>query len=81
MPQVEELFFGWIDSTGMLPEAQAMLNEQPVSPPGRVRPSEEARKAYRDLVRKAHPDLAQDDAERERRGSVPRAGEQGVRGR
>ncbi|OEV02111.1 MULTISPECIES: J domain-containing protein [Streptomyces] len=67
MPQVEELFFGWIDSTGMLPEAQAMLNEQPVSPPGRVRPSEEARKAYRDLVRKAHPDLAQDDAERERR--------------
>ncbi|MEU3191540.1 J domain-containing protein [Streptomyces sp. NPDC006992] len=67
MPQVEELFFGWIDSTGMLPEAQAMLNEQPVSPPGRVRPSEDARKAYRDLVRKAHPDLAQDDAERERR--------------
>ncbi len=67
MPQVEELFFGWIDSSGMLPEAQAMLNEQPVSPPGRVRPSEEARKAYRDLVRKAHPDLTQDEAERERR--------------
>ncbi|MEU5837720.1 hypothetical protein ABZ820_29155 [Streptomyces diacarni] len=67
MPQVEELFFGWIDSSGMLPEAQAMLNEQPVSPPSRVRPSEEARKAYRDLVRKAHPDLTQDDAERERR--------------
>lgn len=67
MPQVEELFFGWIGSEGMLPEAQAMLNEQPVSPPSRVRPSEEARKAFRDLVRKAHPDLAQDDAERERR--------------
>ncbi|MGP3991377.1 J domain-containing protein [Streptomyces sp. 3N207] len=67
MPQVDELFFGWIDSNGMLPEAQAMLNEQPVSPPSRVRPSEEARKAYRDLVRKAHPDLAQDEAERERR--------------
>ncbi|NSC22766.1 J domain-containing protein [Streptomyces albus subsp. chlorinus] len=67
MPKVEELFFGWIDSTGMLPEAQAMLNEQPVSPPSRVRPGEEARRAYRDLVRKAHPDLAQDEAERERR--------------
>ncbi|UNS97959.1 hypothetical protein MMF93_16880 [Streptomyces tubbatahanensis] len=67
MPEVEELFFGWIDSSGMLPEAQAMLNEQPVSPPSRVRPSEEARKAYRDLVRKAHPDLTQDEAERERR--------------
>ncbi|MGI5350007.1 J domain-containing protein [Streptomyces sp. CA-250714] len=67
MPKVEELFFGWIGSDGMLPEAQAMLNEQSVSPPSRVRPSEEARKAYRDLVRKAHPDLAQDEAERERR--------------
>ncbi|NGO72618.1 J domain-containing protein [Streptomyces boncukensis] len=67
MPRVEELFFGWIDSDGMLPEAQAMLNEQPVSPPSRVRPTEETRKAYRDLVRRAHPDLAQDDAERERR--------------
>ncbi|MFG3253950.1 J domain-containing protein [Streptomyces sp. NPDC048172] len=69
MPQVEELFGGWIDSDGMPPEAQAMLNEQPVRPPGRVRPSEETRKAYRELVRKAHPDLAQDDAERERRES------------
>ncbi len=67
MPRVEELFFGWIDSGGMLPEAQAMLNEQSVSPPGRVRPSEEVRKAYRDLVRRSHPDLAQDEAERDRR--------------
>ncbi|NLU68654.1 J domain-containing protein [Streptomyces sp. HNM0574] len=67
MPGVDELFQGWIDSEGLSPEATAMLNEQPVRPPGRVRPSEEARKAYRELVRKAHPDLAQDDAERERR--------------
>lgn len=44
-----------------------MLNEQPVQPPKRVRPSEEARKLYRELVRQAHPDLAQDDAERDRR--------------
>ena len=67
MPGVDELFHGWVDSDGMLPEATAMLNEQPVQPPSRVRPSEEARKAYRELVRKAHPDLAQDDAERKRR--------------
>ncbi len=67
MPKVDELFFGWIDSTGMLPEAQAMLNEQPVSPPSRVRPSEQARQTYRDLVRKAHPDLVQDETERKRR--------------
>lgn len=67
MPGVEELFHGWLDSDGLSPEAKAMLNEQPVAPPSRVRPGEDARKAYRELVRKAHPDLAQDDAERRRR--------------
>ncbi|KAF4408303.1 MULTISPECIES: hypothetical protein [Streptomyces] len=67
MPGVEELFHGWIDSEGIPPEADAMLNDKPVQPPRRVRPSEEARRIYRELVRKAHPDLARDDAERERR--------------
>jgi hypothetical protein len=67
MPGVEELFHGWMDSEGLFPEAVAMLTDQPVRPPQRVRPSEEARKLYRDLVRKAHPDLAQDDDERKRR--------------
>jgi len=69
MPQVEELFHGWIDSEGLSPEAAAMLTEQNVQPPSRVRPSEDARKAYRELVRKAHPDLAQEEAERKRRES------------
>ncbi|MFH8367904.1 hypothetical protein [Streptomyces sp. NPDC018031] len=68
MPQVEELFFGWMDSAGMPPEATAMLTEQPVQPPPRVRPSEEARRLYRDLARRAHPDLADGDDERRRRG-------------
>ncbi|GES31609.1 hypothetical protein San01_40960 [Streptomyces angustmyceticus] len=67
MPEVEELFHGWMGSDGLFSEAQAMLTEQPVQPPQKVRPSEEARKVYRDLVRKAHPDLARDDAERARR--------------
>ncbi len=67
MPEVEELFHGWMGSDGLFPEAQAMLTEQSVRPPQKVRPSEEARKVYRDLVRKAHPDLARDDAERARR--------------
>ncbi|MEU6094356.1 J domain-containing protein [Streptomyces sp. NPDC047079] len=67
MPGVEELFHGWMDSDGLFPEAQAMLTDQPVRPPQRVRPSEEARKLYRELARKAHPDLAQDEAERKRR--------------
>ncbi|WP_394297233.1 hypothetical protein [Streptomyces rimosus] len=67
MPEVEELFHGWVASEGLSPEAQAMLNEQPVSPPQKVRPSEEARRIYRELVRKAHPDLARDETERARR--------------
>ncbi|WP_221348568.1 J domain-containing protein [Streptomyces beigongshangae] len=67
MPGIEELFHDWLDSDGLSPEASAMLTEQPVRPPQRVRPSDEARKLYRELVRKAHPDLAQDDTERARR--------------
>jgi hypothetical protein len=67
MPGVEELFHDWIDSDGLSPEASAMLTEQPVRPPERVRPSDEARKLYRELARKAHPDLAQDENERKRR--------------
>ncbi|WP_097922926.1 J domain-containing protein, partial [Streptomyces sp. wa1063] len=67
MPEVEELFHDWMDTDGLSPEAAAMLTEQAVRPPKRVRPSEEARKLYRELARKAHPDLAQDEPERQRR--------------
>ncbi|MBT2367293.1 hypothetical protein J7E88_18775 [Streptomyces sp. ISL-10] len=67
MPGVDELFHDWMDSDGLSPEAAAMLTEQPVRAPRRVRPSEEARKLYRELARKAHPDLAQDETERARR--------------
>ncbi|EPH40654.1 hypothetical protein ABT390_12065 [Streptomyces aurantiacus] len=67
MPAVEELFHGWMDGDGLFPEAAAMLTDQSVRPPQRVRPSDEVRKLYRELVRKAHPDLAQDEKERERR--------------
>ncbi|GKQ38728.1 hypothetical protein ALMP_52590 [Streptomyces sp. A012304] len=67
MPGVEELFHGWMDDNGLFPEAAAMLTDQSVRPPERVRPSDEARKLYRELARKAHPDLAQEDEERQRR--------------
>ncbi|MFH8757223.1 J domain-containing protein [Streptomyces atroolivaceus] len=67
MPGVDELFHDWMDSDGLSPEASAMLTEQPVRPPKRVRPGEEARKLYRELARQAHPDLAPDEAERARR--------------
>ncbi|HWU04820.1 MAG TPA: hypothetical protein VN520_00150 [Streptomyces sp.] len=67
MPGVDELFHDWMDSDGLSPEASAMLTEQPVRPPKRVRPGEEARKLYRELARQAHPDLAPDEKERARR--------------
>ncbi len=67
IPGVEELMNGWMDGDGLFPEATAMLTDQPVRPPQRVRPSEGARKLYRELARKAHPDLAQEDKERARR--------------
>ncbi|MFF0446161.1 J domain-containing protein [Streptomyces sp. NPDC004609] len=67
MPGVDELFHDWMDSDGLSPEASAMLSGQRVRAPKRVRPSEEARRLYRELARKAHPDLAQDEPERARR--------------
>ncbi|MET9952303.1 hypothetical protein ABZ135_12235 [Streptomyces sp. NPDC006339] len=67
MPGVEELFHDWVDSDGLSAEAAAMLTDRPVQPPKRVRPSDEARKLYRDLARKAHPDLAREEDERRRR--------------
>ncbi|MFI5616076.1 J domain-containing protein [Streptomyces sp. NPDC051567] len=67
MPGVDELFHDWLDSDGLSDGAAAMLTDRTVSPPQRVRPSEEVRRLYRELVRRAHPDLAQDEAERGRR--------------
>ncbi|WP_052030355.1 hypothetical protein [Streptomyces sp. PCS3-D2] len=67
MPGVDELFHDWMGSEGISDDAAAMLTDRPVRPPERVRPSEEVRRLYRELVRQAHPDLAQEEGERERR--------------
>ncbi|MEU6160985.1 hypothetical protein [Streptomyces sp. NPDC047130] len=67
IPGVEDLLHGWMDGQGLFPESVAMLTDRSVQPPPRVRPGEEARRLYRELVRKAHPDLAQDEGERARR--------------
>ncbi|KMO96190.1 J domain-containing protein [Streptomyces roseus] len=67
MPGVDELFHDWMDSEGISDDASAMLTDRTVRPPQRVRPTEEVRRLYRELVRQAHPDLARDEAERERR--------------
>ncbi len=60
MPGIEELFEGMLGQDGVRPV------EDP-NPPRRVRPGKEAQRLYRELARKAHPDLAQDEAEKERR--------------
>jgi hypothetical protein len=62
MPGVEELFDGLLGADGVRPV------EDP-NPPRRVRPGKEAQRLYRELARKAHPDLAQDEAEKERRSA------------
>ena len=62
MPGIEELFGGLLGSDGVRPA------DDP-NPPRRVRPGKEAQRLYRELARKAHPDLAQDDAEKERRSA------------
>ncbi|WP_037911480.1 J domain-containing protein [Actinacidiphila yeochonensis] len=62
MPGVEELFDGLLGADGVRPV------EDP-DPPRRVRPGKEAQRLYRELARKAHPDLAQDEAEKERRSA------------
>jgi len=62
MPGVEELFGGMLGSDGVRPV------DDP-NPPRRVRPGKEAQRLYRELVRKVHPDLAQDDDEKERRST------------
>ncbi|GAA3884679.1 J domain-containing protein [Streptomyces sedi] len=67
MPLVSELFSGWLDGEGFTPEGYAMMTDQSVQPPPRVRPSEEARKLYRELARRCHPDLSTDPTERGRR--------------
>jgi hypothetical protein len=60
MPGVEELFDGMFGPDGVQPAADP-------DAPRRVRPGKEAQRLYRDLVRRTHPDLAQDEVEKERR--------------
>jgi hypothetical protein len=74
MPGVEELFGGMLDAEGERPAPDPEV-------PRRVRPSDEARRLYRDLVRKAHPDLADDEADQNRRGEfIARVNEAYARG-
>ncbi|SFD23676.1 J domain-containing protein [Streptomyces aidingensis] len=69
MPGVSALFGDWMDGDGMRPDAVDMLTERPVRTPPRVRPGEEARKLFRELIRRCHPDLVTDEREQQRRAA------------
>ncbi len=58
MPDLDELMDAFSDGPAPVPEAEVR----------RVKPTDEARRLFRELARRAHPDLAQDAAEKERRG-------------
>ncbi|MEZ0094154.1 hypothetical protein [Streptacidiphilus sp. EB129] len=81
MPDLEEFFAqGAADGPDA---ADGPATEQPVIPqaPQRIRPDKEAQRLYRDLARRAHPDLAQDPAEQQLRGAfIARVNEAYARG-
>ena len=53
----------------------------PAEPPRRVRPGKEAQRLYRELARRAHPDLSTDPADQQRRSAfIARANEAYARG-
>ncbi|QMU66866.1 hypothetical protein [Streptacidiphilus sp. P02-A3a] len=77
MPDLEAFFAepsadsaGTAGSAGASGGAEGGDPAQPLIPqaPQRIRPDREAQRLYRDLARRAHPDLAQDPAEQELRG-------------
>ena len=69
MPDLEA-FFAEPSAEGGAADGDGGEPAQPVIPqaPQRIRPDREAQRLYRDLARRAHPDLAQDPAEQELRG-------------
>ncbi len=72
LPDLDELFARLTGETRADAD-QADRADQPepaeAPAPPTVRPSEEARRLYRELARRAHPDLTQDEAEKRRRGA------------
>lgn len=86
MPDVDELFgrrpSASADGGGSgEEEAGASSGAGRPEEPRRVRPGREAQRLYRELARRAHPDLAQDPAEQERRSAfITRVNEAYARG-
>ncbi len=57
-----------LDSFPSEPGQDEQVPAQP-EPPRRVRPGKDAQRIYRDLARRAHPDLTTDEAEQQRRSA------------
>ena len=69
LPDLDSLFADLADVTA---QAQDRGQEPPPAPPQaptRVRPGRDAQRIYRDLARRAHPDLSTDPAEQRRRSA------------
>ena len=82
MPDLEA-FFAEADAAAKDAGTDGAEHEPPVIPqaPQRIRPDKEAQRLYRDLARRAHPDLAQDPAEQQLRGAfIARVNEAYARG-
>ncbi|MFI6447562.1 rhodanese-like domain-containing protein [Kitasatospora sp. NPDC050543] len=63
--QVDEL----PDLDALFADIQEQEAAAPAQPPARVRPGRDAQRLYRDLARRAHPDLSTDPAEQQRRSA------------
>lgn len=82
MPDLEA-FFAAADSASDGASADGGGAEPPLMPqaPQRIRPDKEAQRLFRELARRAHPDLAQDPAEQQLRGAfIARVNEAYARG-
>lgn len=69
MPDVDELFALLPGAPGSDGPAERPASLPAPEDPRRVRPSKEVQQLYRELARKAHPDLASDPAEQKRRSA------------
>ncbi|MGW1990037.1 hypothetical protein [Embleya sp. NPDC001921] len=68
MPDLDSLL-GALDGAGRGEAGEAAEEPLPVPEVHRVSPGAEARKLFRELARRAHPDLVQDPEEKQRRGT------------
>ncbi|MDH6134714.1 rhodanese-related sulfurtransferase [Kitasatospora sp. MAA4] len=81
LPDLDALFDSVRAAEDSLYESLHETPPQPAEPTRRVRPGKDAQRLYRDLARRAHPDLSTDPAEQHRRSAfIARVNEAYARG-